>query len=103
MKNYRMIVDAQLCIGCHACEVACKQEYKTPLGSFRIMTMYLDTGTFPKVKRDFLPLMCRQCEDPLCQKACTKGFNPNKIIPINPAPLTGMQCWNDTICKIRKV
>ncbi len=31
------------------------------------------------------------------------GYNPNHIIPINPAPLVGMQAWNDTICKIRKV
>ena len=31
------------------------------------------------------------------------GFNPNSLMPINPAPLVGMQAWNDTICSIRKV
>ncbi|WP_419767534.1 molybdopterin-containing oxidoreductase family protein [Arcobacter sp.] len=31
------------------------------------------------------------------------GFNPNNIIPVNPAPIVGMQSWNDTICKIKKV
>jgi len=31
------------------------------------------------------------------------GINPNSLIPINPAPLVGMQAWNDTICTIRKV
>lgn len=31
------------------------------------------------------------------------GYNPNHIIPINPSPLVGMQSWNDTICKIKKV
>lgn len=31
------------------------------------------------------------------------GFNPNTLIPINPAPLVGMQAWNDTICTIHKV
>ena len=31
------------------------------------------------------------------------GVNPNRLIPINPAPLVGMQAWNDTICSIRKV
>lgn len=30
------------------------------------------------------------------------GYNPNSIIPINPAPLVGMQAWNDTICTIKK-
>ena len=31
------------------------------------------------------------------------GFNPNLIIPINPGPLVGMQAWNDTVCRIRKI
>ncbi|PHS58464.1 MAG: hypothetical protein COB17_02475 [Sulfurimonas sp.] len=31
------------------------------------------------------------------------GFNPNHIIPINPAPMVGMQAWNDTVCTIKKV
>lgn len=31
------------------------------------------------------------------------GYNPNSIIPINPAPLVGMQSWNDTVCSIRKI
>ncbi|WP_164967613.1 molybdopterin-dependent oxidoreductase [Arcobacter sp. CECT 8985] len=31
------------------------------------------------------------------------GFNPNNVIPVNPAPLAGMQAWNDTICKIEKI
>lgn len=31
------------------------------------------------------------------------GYNPNSIIPISPSPMVGMQSWNDTICKIRKI
>mgnify|MGYP002663482112 CR=1 FL=1 len=31
------------------------------------------------------------------------GFKPNYVIPINPSPLVGMQSWNDTICKIKKI
>ena len=30
------------------------------------------------------------------------GFNPNHVIPINPAPIVGMQSWNDTICVVKK-
>ncbi|WP_419767533.1 4Fe-4S dicluster domain-containing protein [Arcobacter sp.] len=91
MKNYQMIIDAQKCVGCHACEVACKQEFKAPLGYFRTMTMYLDSGTFPKVKRDFLPLMCRQCNEALCLKACTKGAisKENGIVKIDESKCTG--------------
>ncbi len=31
------------------------------------------------------------------------GFNVNGILPIQPAPVTGMQAWFDTVCSIRKV
>jgi thiosulfate reductase/polysulfide reductase chain A len=31
------------------------------------------------------------------------GFNVNAILPIQPAPVTGMQAWYDTVCAIRKV
>lgn len=30
------------------------------------------------------------------------GVNINAILPIQPAPLTGMQAWFDTVCSIRK-
>jgi thiosulfate reductase / polysulfide reductase chain A len=31
------------------------------------------------------------------------GYNINAILPIQPAPLVGMQGWYDTVCSIRKV
>ena len=30
------------------------------------------------------------------------GVNINAILPIQPAPLTGMQCWFDTVCSVAK-
>ncbi len=31
------------------------------------------------------------------------GYNVNAILPVQPAPLVGMQGWYDTVCSIRKV
>ncbi|HJT34891.1 MAG TPA: molybdopterin-dependent oxidoreductase [Pirellulales bacterium] len=31
------------------------------------------------------------------------GVNVNAILPIQPAPLTGMQAWFDTVCSIRRI
>ncbi len=31
------------------------------------------------------------------------GFNINRILPIQPAPVTGMQAWFDTVCQVRRV
>ena len=70
--NWRMALDIERCIGCHACSVACKVENSVPLGRFRTKVYYLDEGQFPKVKRHFLPTLCMQCEDTPCLKACDR-------------------------------
>jgi thiosulfate reductase / polysulfide reductase chain A len=31
------------------------------------------------------------------------GYNINAILPIQTAPLVGMQGWFDTVCTLRKV
>ena len=68
--HWKMALDVERCIGCHACSVACKVENTVPLGRFRTKVYYWDTGKFPKSKRFFLPTLCMQCEDAPCLKAC---------------------------------
>ena len=70
--DWRMALDIERCIGCHACSVACKVENTVPLGRFRTKVYYLDEGKFPKVERHFLPTLCMQCEDTPCLKACDR-------------------------------
>jgi tetrathionate reductase subunit B len=70
--RWKMALDVERCIGCHACSVACKVENTVPLGRFRTKVYYWDHGIFPKVKRNFLPTLCMQCEDAPCLKACTR-------------------------------
>jgi tetrathionate reductase subunit B len=67
---WKMALDVERCIGCHACSVACKVENNVPLGRFRTKVYYWDTGKFPKSKRYFLPTLCMQCEDTPCLKSC---------------------------------
>jgi tetrathionate reductase subunit B len=71
--DLKMIVDLERCTGCHACSVACKTEHDVPLGFFRLLVHYRDQGSFPKVRRDFLPALCVQCSDAPCLKACPTG------------------------------
>ncbi len=68
--QWKMALDVERCIGCHACSVACKVENNVPLARFRTKVYYWDTGKFPKTKRFFLPTLCMQCEDTPCLKAC---------------------------------
>lgn len=67
---YQMAIDLERCTGCHACSVACKVENEVPLGNFRTKVYYYDEGQFPHVRRSFLPVVCMQCADAPCLKAC---------------------------------
>ena len=69
-KRYAMVIDLRRCIGCDACMVACKAEFDVPLGVFRTWVPYRVTGTYPKVKKHFLPRLCNHCDDPPCVRAC---------------------------------
>ncbi len=71
VPRWKMALDVERCIGCHACSVACKVENTVPLGRFRTKVYYWETGKFPKTQRFFLPTLCMQCEDTPCLKACT--------------------------------
>lgn len=68
--RWKMAVDVERCIGCHACSVACKVENNVPLARFRTKVYYWEHGKFPAVKRNFLPTLCMQCEDAPCLKSC---------------------------------
>lgn len=53
------------CVGCHACEVACKQEHDLPPGADRIRIL-------EKIPR-FEPIYCRHCFRPPCLESCPTG------------------------------
>lgn len=66
-----MVVDLDKCIGCYACEIACKQENDVALGSYwnkvHVMGPY---GEFPDVSMYWLPTLCQHCENPTCVSVC---------------------------------
>jgi tetrathionate reductase subunit B len=76
VPRWSMVMDLRRCIGCRACTVACKSENNVSLGRFRAVIQEKVVGTFPNVKKVFLPLMCNHCEGnekdgvPPCVKAC---------------------------------
>ncbi len=74
--RWGMVMDLRRCIGCRACTVACKAENDVSLGRFRTVIQEKTWGTFPKTKKEFLPIMCNHCEGnkkdkvPPCVKVC---------------------------------
>lgn len=76
MPRWGMVFDLDRCIGCYSCTVACHVENGTPPGIWYAPVYQQEVGTFPHVKRVFLPMLCMHCEDPPCLKACpTKAIS----------------------------
>ncbi|OEH86621.1 4Fe-4S ferredoxin [Desulfuribacillus stibiiarsenatis] len=70
MPNYAMVIDLQNCVGCGACDIACKNENNVPSDFYWSNHMVSTTGTFPNVKFQYLPTLCNHCMDAPCVKAC---------------------------------
>ncbi len=79
MARYSMLIDLTRCIGCDACTVACKQENGTPYDTFFARVLNVESGTYPNVKRVYVPVLCNHCDDAPCLKSC-----PNKAIVRRP-------------------
>ena len=73
MAKWGMVFDLKRCIGCNACVVACTTENALPEGVFFTRTFVAESGTFPNVRRVYIPTLCNQCEDAPCEKACPSG------------------------------
>lgn len=57
-----MLVNLDRCIGCHSCEIACKQENKIPEGTHRIEVKQIGPATLDgKTRMDYIPLMNNGC------------------------------------------
>lgn len=68
--RYGMVIDLRRCFGCHACSIACKAEQDVPLGFFKSWVMVSEKGRFPQVRRQFVPVLCNNCDDPPCVGGC---------------------------------
>lgn len=64
------MIDQDVCIGCHACTVACKTEHEVPLGVYRTWVKYVEKGAWPDTKRFFSVLRCNHCTDAPCVAIC---------------------------------
>jgi Fe-S-cluster-containing dehydrogenase component len=80
MARNGLLIQQEWCTGCHACEVACKQEHNFPVGICGIRVDEVIMNGPEKVSVDFAPVVTRYCdlcanrtktgEDPACVKHC---------------------------------
>ena len=65
--------DMTNCIGCRACQIACKDKNDLPVGTlFRQVETY-ETGSYPTPGYYHLSRTCNHCESPACVANCPTG------------------------------
>ena len=89
-KRFAMVIDLRKCIGCQACTSACKVENRVPAGHYRTWVAEFETGSYPSVRKTFLPQLCNHCAEPACVSVCPTGATFKRD--------DGIVVVDDTIC-----
>ena len=74
MPRNGLLIEYEYCTGCHACEVACKQEHNYPPGTVGIIVNELVAESPGKIHVDFIPVTTRFCD--LCAERTRRGESP---------------------------
>jgi carbon-monoxide dehydrogenase iron sulfur subunit len=64
-----LAIDLELCTGCRSCELACSIAHTDSFNPKRSRIQILKD----EVRNLIVPMVCLQCEKPLCQEACPNG------------------------------
>jgi Fe-S-cluster-containing dehydrogenase component len=73
MTRYGMLINTKKCIGCGACRVACQNQNDLLATEDFIRFEQKETGTYPAVSIETVPLQCMHCEDAPCASVCPTG------------------------------
>ena len=97
-RSWSMLIDLHKCVGCYACAIACKSENVSPPGVAYRKVLDLETGKYPNLKRDYVPVLCNHCENPPCVTACP--VKATKARPDGIVDMDYMKCIGCRACLI---
>jgi len=68
--HYSMVVRVDQCIGCRRCMRGCIDANHVPDYGWRTLVLEKDVPQAIGQKREFIPVLCNQCNNPPCVRAC---------------------------------
>jgi protein NrfC len=94
--KYAMVHDENLCIGCNACEDACREVNHVPYGVTRVKIERSGPfGEYPDQSYRFIRHSCQHCEAAPCVKVCPTGAayidKETGIVAVNEDRCVGCQ------------
>lgn len=101
MARYGLAINVERCTGCYNCVLSCKDEFAgndyLPLSAAQpdgglpwIRLQEIEHGTGSKVKVDYIPMLCQQCEDAPCITSDGAVYRRSDgVVIIDPARAKG--------------
>jgi Fe-S-cluster-containing dehydrogenase component len=68
-----MVIDRKKCIGCYSCMISCKQSHALPPDVFWARVLISESGAYPTVSKEILPVLCNHCKEAACVRVCPSG------------------------------
>jgi len=93
-----MLINLNRCIGCYACQATCKAEYDIPFSMFRCKVTQHLSGSYPNIRKFFLPRLCNHCNSAPCIESCLdKALFKNKdgVVLLNSNNCSGCGLCKD--------
>ena len=101
MARYGIAIDVEKCTGCHACFLACKDEFagndylpysaaQPDAGHNWLQINEVEYGTGTRVKVDYVPVACQHCEEAPCMDPAGAVYRrKDGIVIIDPVKAKG--------------
>ena len=87
MDLYGIMADIERCVGCHACEIACKQEHGLPPGTNWIRVLQVGPEEVDgRLRMEFVPVMldgCTLCADQGGKPACVMNCPTDALMVVD--------------------